>query len=147
MKYFTFDELLQSNTAKIRGIKNIPDSPEIYDNLQALVENVLDPLRSFYGKPIYVSSGYRCSALNKAVSGSKTSQHLFGQAADIYVKNTVENKKLYDLIIKNKLPFDQIILEKGTIYNPQWIHVSYRKDGKNRGQKLFYNGKTYIKIK
>lgn len=147
MEYFTIHELLQSNTAKIRGINNIPDSSDIYDNLQALIENVLDPLRKAYGKPIFVSSGYRCPALNKLVGGSKTSQHVLGQAADIHVKNTLGNKQLYNLVLKLKLPFDQMILEKGTIYNPQWVHISYKRNGGNRGQKLFYNGKTYIKIK
>lgn len=150
MKYFTFKELLQSNTAKVRGIDNTPNSPAVYDNLKALVENVLDPLREAYGKPIYVLSGYRCPALNKAVNGAKNSQHLCmdtSAAADIHVKNTTENKKLYNLVLKLKLPFDQMILEKGTIYNPQWIHISFRRDGKNRNQKLFYDGKSYIKIK
>lgn len=72
-------------------------------------------------------------------------------AADIYVinkdgsVNTTETRKLYDIIVNNKLPFDQIILEKGTKTNPQWIHVSY-DESRSRRQKLYYNGKSYIAI-
>ena len=77
MKYFTINELCASSTAARLGIRNIPNE-EIKSNLIALVDNVLDPLRTSYGKPIIVSSGYRCLALNQAVGGSKTSQHVKG---------------------------------------------------------------------
>lgn len=122
MKFFTIQELTKSTTAQQKGIKNIP-SKEQEQNLIALVENILDPLREAYGGPIIVTSGYRCPALNKAVGGAKNSQHMTGQAADIRtVKDTrAENKKLFDLIQKLKLPFDQLIDE----HNLDWVHVSY----------------------
>lgn len=131
MKYFTIAELTQSDTANKKGIKNIP-SKEEENNLVALIDNILDPLRQAYGKPIVVTSGYRCQALNKAVGGANTSQHLHGQAVDIRsVSDTrEENKKLFDLIQNMKLPFDQLINE----YNFDWIHVSY--SNKNRRQIL-----------
>lgn len=121
-KFFTIQELTKSTTAQQKGIKNIP-SKEQEQNLIALIENILDPLREAYGGPIIVTSGYRCSALNKAVGGAKNSQHMTGQAADIRtVKDTrAENKKLFDLIQKLKLPFDQLIDE----HNLDWVHVSY----------------------
>ena len=74
----------------------------------ALIENVLDPLREAYGKPIVVTSGFRCKKLNKAVGGSPSSQHLLGLDADIRtIEDTkTENKKLFDLAQKLKLPFD-----------------------------------------
>ena len=65
MKYFTIKELTRSTTAQLRGIDNTP-SQQVIDNLTALVENVLDPLREAWGAPIHVNSGYRCAALNKS---------------------------------------------------------------------------------
>lgn len=130
MKHFTIDELCRSETARSRGIDNTP-AEEVRKNLTALVANVLDPLREWYGKPIYVNSGYRCPALNKAVGGVASSQHLTGQAADIDVNDRAENRKLMKHIEDN-LDFDQLIWENGGA----WIHVSYRADGRNRRQVL-----------
>lgn len=130
MKHFTIDELCRSDTARSRGIDNTP-AEDVRKNLEALVANVLDPLREWYGKPIYVNSGYRCPALNKAVGGVANSQHLTGQAADIDVNDRAENRRLMKHIEDN-LDFDQLIWENGGA----WVHVSYRADGKNRRQVL-----------
>jgi hypothetical protein len=92
-------------------------------------------LRTVYGKPIRVNSGYRCPKLNKAVGGSATSQHVLGQAADITGGNKSENKILFDLIKSLKLPFDQLIWENGGT----WVHVSYGP--RNRRQVLSLNQK------
>ena len=131
MKYFTIKELISSSTATQYNINNTP-TKEIEENLKALVDNILDPLREAYGKPIIVTSGYRCEKLNTLLKGSKTSQHRFGQAADIKtVSDTpTENKKLFDLVQKLNLPFDQLIDE----YNFNWVHVSYSP--RNRKQVL-----------
>ena len=120
MKYFTIKELCQSSTATQKGIDNTPNS-EIVNNLTQLVDNILDPLRKEYGKPIKVNSGYRCDALNKAVGGSKTSHHRFGLAADITAGNKFENRKLFILAQKLNLPFDQLIDEK----DYSWVHISF----------------------
>ena len=130
MKHFTIEELCRSETARSRGIDNAP-TEEVRKNLTALVDNVLYPLREWYGKPIYVNSGYRCPALNKAVGGVANSQHLTGQAADIDTNDKAENRKLMKHIEDN-LDFDQLIWENGGA----WVHVSYRADGKNRRQVL-----------
>lgn len=132
-KYFSIKELVHSDTANARGIDNTP-TEEVKENLQALIDNVLDPLREWYGKPIYVNSGYRCPKLNKAVGGVKNSQHLTGQAADIDVHNTIENRKLFEYI-KNNLKYDQLLWEN----NGAWIHVSFCTDGSNRMQCLSIN--------
>ena len=123
MKYFTIKELCKSSTAIQKKIDNTPSS-EIVNNLKQLVDNILDPLREKYGKPIIVNSGYRCPALNKAVNGSKTSSHMEGLAADITVGSPKKNKILFELIIQMNLPFDQLIDEK----NFKWIHVSFSKN-------------------
>lgn len=131
MKHFTLRELIKSNTAIRKGIKNVPNRQE-EQNLIALVDKILDPLREAYKKPIIVTSGFRCEELNRLVGGSKTSQHRTGQAVDIRTipDTPEENKKLYDLIIKLNLPFDQLIDE----HNFDWVHVSFSE--KNRKQIL-----------
>lgn len=129
MKYFTIKELCHSITANARGIDNACDAA-IENRLVALVENVLDPLREWYGKPIMVNSGYRCPQLNRAVGGSPTSQHMKGEAADIDAGDRQQNKLLFEYIRKN-LPFDQLIDES----NFAWVHVSFRESG-NRKQVL-----------
>lgn len=123
MKYFTIKELSKSSTAIQKKIDNTPNS-EIVSNLEQLVDQILDPLRERYGKPIKVNSGYRCPALNKAVNGSKSSQHMKGLAADITAGSLKENKILFELVQELKLPFDQLIDEK----NFRWIHVSFSKN-------------------
>ena len=119
MKYFSFHEFERSDTAYRHGIDNtLPD--KLKGNVAVLVDKVLDPLREAWGKPIAVTSGYRCAALNKAVGGSATSHHCKGMAADLTTGNRVENRKLFQLIMDLKLPFTQLIDEK----NFQWVHVS-----------------------
>ena len=119
MKYFTLKELTRSTTATAKGIDNTP-TPEVEKNLTLLVENILDPLRLIYGKPITVNSGYRCPELNKAVGGSKTSDHMKGFAADITGGSKEENERIFN-IIKHNFHFKQLIDEKGF----SWVHVSY----------------------
>lgn len=130
MKYFTIAELTKSDTAIAKGIDNTP-TQDVKNNLQKLIEAVLDPLREWYGKPIIVSSGYRCRALNEVVGGASNSQHTLGMAADLDVGNKEENKKLFNYI-KDNLEFDQLIDEKDLA----WVHVSYNEN-KNRNQVLY----------
>ena len=122
MIYFTINELCKSNTAKQYKINNIP-SEEVEKNLILLVENVLDPLREAWGRPIIVNSGYRSAELNSKIGGAKSSQHLTGCAVDIQTvsDSKEDNKKLFELVQSLKLPFDQLIDES----NYSWIHVSY----------------------
>lgn len=130
MKYFTVAEFVRSETADRLAIDNrLPK--ELLPNVQALINNVLDPLREAYGKPITINSGYRSPALNKAVKGSATSDHMKGCAADISGGSPKENKRLFYLIQELGLPFKQLIDEK----NFAWVHVSYQ-EGANHGQIL-----------
>lgn len=130
-KYFTIAELCNSDTADRRGIINrIPK--DLLPNVQGLIDNVLDPLREWYGKPIYVNSGYRCPELNKAVGGVENSFHVSGCAADIDARNYEENKKLFDYI-KNNLPFTEVGWEGGG----RWIHVAL-VPGRESEKEVFY---------
>lgn len=131
MKYFTIEELCQSETAEKLKIDNTP-TKEIEDHLEKLTDCLLDPLREEWGSAIIVNSGYRCPALNKAVGGSKTSTHPLGWSADIRPKNgkMEEFKKFVVEFAKNRF-FDQLILEKSG--NTEWVHISlYNSSGKQR---------------
>lgn len=135
MKYFTISELLKSDTAIKNRIWNGANR-EIEDNLIALVAAVLDPLREKYGNAIHVSSGYRCPAVNKANGGSLTSQHMNGEAADIYVDAGAKGNFEIGKLIVQLGNFDQVIFENVGANDllPQWIHVSWKRQGYNRHQ-------------
>lgn len=124
-EFFTKSELTRSDTARILKIDNTP-TPEASAALDALMWNVLDPIRRMWGKPIIVNSGYRCPKLNAVIGGSATSQHMKGEAADITAGDPTKNKELFDMIAQSAIPFDQLIDEK----NYRWIHVSYRPNGR-----------------
>ena len=123
-KNFTLLELVKSDSALRLGLDNTP-SQGVINNLHALVTHVLQPIREHYGKPVRISSGYRSGAVNAAVGGSKTSDHMQGFAADIEIAS-VPN---YDLAkwIQDNLKFTQVILEFYTMGVPHsgWVHVSY----------------------
>jgi len=146
MKYFTLSELTKSATAKRLGIENTADA-SIRANLTALVENVLDPLRVRWGMPIIVTSGYRSTALNKAVGGAANSQHTKGMAADIRTvsDSRADNMRLLRCLLNSGIVFDQVICEYPDAHGrPDWIHVSFNKGG-NRNNRLTAvrkNGKT-----
>ena len=122
---FTLEELTRSATAKRNGIDNTP-TKEVLERLTKLCEDILQPIRDRYGKPIVVTSGYRCPELNKLVKGSPTSQHQYGEAADIHtVSDTAEdNKKLFKLIEQMILDGDIVVGQLINEYDYNWIHVS-----------------------
>ena len=129
-KNFTLQELVASDTATRMGIDNSPDE-EVEKKLRLLATSILQPLRDRYGKPITVTSGYRCSKLNKAVGGVSTSQHLKGEAADLV---TDDVKALFNLAKKRvedgEIQVGQLIDEYG-----RWVHISL-PDKKHKNQIL-----------
>jgi len=134
-KNLALSEVTRSETAKRRGISNMP-TPEHIENFKKLAENVFQPIRDHFGVPIRISSGYRSKELNKAVGGSLSSQHCKGEAIDIDMDGTtVTNKQIFDFV-KANVNFDQMIWEFGTDANPDWVHVSYNSDGAQRKQIL-----------
>lgn len=120
MKYFTFEELSKTST----GIPNVP-TEEHKRNLRLLVEKVLDPLREMYGRPIYVSSGFRSKEVNKKVGGATYSAHLRGCAVDITTKEKEHNAMLYYLmmfrVMKGEMEVTKVINEKDFL----WLHIEY----------------------
>lgn len=118
---FRLWELVKSSTADRLGIDNTPNSEEI-GNLRKLCEKILQPARDALG-PIRISSGFRSEELNIAVGGVSNSDHRLGFAADVIPIN-VSTKKLAEWVVENCPEFDQVILEFGTLDNPNWIHLS-----------------------
>lgn len=127
-KHFSYREFETSRTADDLGICNVIVTTEVRDAVKALVLEVLEPLRTKWGEPLYINSGYRCPDLNKAVGGTPTSQHQKGEAADIKADNPLELARLAMVL---GLPFDQMILY------PTFVHFSHKLNGKQRRQVLY----------
>lgn len=147
--YVSLAEVTKSDTATRRGISNEP-TPEHLENLKTICVEVFDKVREHFGVPIYISSGYRSAALNKAIGGSKTSDHNLGRALDLdqdFRGNGVTNMEVFEFI-KDNLEFDQLIGEfQRADGDFEWIHVGYRK-GANRKQILVaYKEGTKTKYK
>lgn len=127
-RHFSLAEFTRSATAIEYGIDNNPHATVIMA-LQALCTNVLEPLRERFGV-IRITSGYRCRMLNEAIGGSRTSQHLTGEAADIHVGSREVAMKMFNYVVNN-LTFDRLLVEmkRGKVH---CMHISYRQDGGNR---------------
>jgi len=138
-EHFTLAMLCYSDTAKKRGLSNVPTDAEIA-KLKALAVNILEPVWSHYNQRVIVNSGYRGPALNRAVGGVTTSQHCRGEAADIEIAG-ISNYELA-CFIRDNLTFDQVILENANNVsidpNAGWVHVSYNT-GHNRRDVLTIN--------
>ena len=117
-EHISFEEGVLSPTAIRNGIDNMPNDSQLH-NMKMVAENVFEPLRKMYGKPIKINSFFRSEKLNQLVKGQKGSQHTKGQAIDITTGSKAENKKLFELA--KTLEFDQLINE----YDFSWIHISF----------------------
>ncbi len=130
--HFKLSEFTRSLTATARGINNEPSLVSV-SNLQYLCEKVLEPLRAFANRPIFISSGYRCLELNKAVGGVSASNHLGGCAADISIPDNDTGEVWFNWLQKNIPDFDELITERNTSASRNfWIHVAIRQFDINR---------------
>lgn len=134
-KYFTLPELCTSERAKDLHIVNVPDFEDV-GKLLFLCENVLDPLREAWGKPLKVTSAFRTPQLNAAIGGAKNSQHMCTgvEAAVDIDPGDLEQVKALASLAKRVCIFDQLLAE--SVGGRNWLHVSVRMDGKNRLQVL-----------
>jgi len=124
--HFSYDEMTRSQTAERNSIDNTPKMEQV-DSLIALCENILEPVRKHFKKPVTVTSGFRCIELNRKIGSTDKSQHTKGEAADFVVNGGATVTDVWRWIIDSDLDFDQVIQEFG-----RWVHVSYKKEGKNR---------------
>ena len=147
-KNISYNEAVNSKTAQRLRIDNTPNAEQL-NSMQNVAERVFQPLREYFNTPIYISSFFRSEALNKAIGGSKTSQHCKGEAMDLDadIFGGVTNAQIFNYI-KDNLEFDQLIWEFGTDENPSWVHVSYSqyqsrhtilKAIKNNGKTIYQN--------
>jgi zinc D-Ala-D-Ala carboxypeptidase len=149
-KNLSLAEFTRSQTAKRRGIDNTPMDNHL-EAAKNLAENIFQPIREHFGKPIFISSGYRSDALNKAIGGSSSSQHSKAEAIDVDMDGHSEptNTEVF-YYIKDNLDFDQLIWEFGDDEKPDWVHVSYKAMGEQRNQILQAKrnsaGKTYYEL-
>jgi hypothetical protein len=136
-EHLSVGEYIKSDTAKRKGITNAMTAAHT-ENAKVLAAKIFEPIRVHFGKPIFLSSGYRSEALNSAIGGSSTSQHCSAEAMDLDQDDRgtgVSNRMVFDYI-KGNLIFDQLIWEFGDDANPDWVHVSYKVNGNQRKQIL-----------
>ena len=147
-KHISYKEATFSQTATRKDIDNTPNE-EVLCRMQAVAENIFEPLRAHVGGPIKINSFYRSINLNVAIGGAKSSQHTRGEAIDIDdTFGHMSNKDMFEFI-KDELDFDQLIWEFGDDNNPAWLHVSYVSNENNRRRILKASkqqGKTVYNI-
>jgi hypothetical protein len=129
-EHFTLHELTASQTARRRGIsEQFTPPPEIVESLRFLAKNLLEKLRELHGnKPLFISSGYRCPRLNRAVGGKPNSQHLRGEAVDIDFGSKAANRDFFNKVKRSNIQFDQLLNE----FDFAWIHISMKRTGNRR---------------
>lgn len=146
-KNITLREATHSNTATRKGIDNMPNETQI-QSMRYVAENIFQPVREHFNKPIRINSFFRCVELNKAIGGSSSSQHCKGEAIDVDGLGGLTNKEIFDYIREN-LDWDQLINEfPDENGEPSWVHFSFKANGKNRKQVLKaykVNGRTKYK--
>jgi len=144
-KHVTYAEAIVSATGSRKGIDNTP-TPEALKAMKITAEKLFEPIREHFGVPIRIISFYRCPALNKAVGGAKTSQHMTGEAMDLQMTGGVTNRQLWEWLKSSGIELSQAIYEFGNDENPDWVHVSYssvtRSNKREFLRAIKVNGKT-----
>ena len=134
-EHMTLAELTKTNT----GIENVPNEAQV-ENLKRLcrwLERLRKRWNDKYGDgddPIIINSGFRSAAVNKAVGGAPTSNHLTGCAVDIRVAGLEQLLRyaviLLDISDESGEDFDELLLErKGAV---MWLHFAVRPSGNRR---------------
>lgn len=137
--HFDLSEFTISQTAARLGIDNTPP-PDVVERLKHTAQG-LEGIRILLGVPIIISSGYRSPALNAAVGGSKTSQHMTGEAVDFTAPGFGSPRHVMDRILDAGIGFDQCILE----FPPNgWVHMSFVPSGARRQALLIDGGGTRV---
>lgn len=151
-KYVTYVEATKSNTATKLGIDNTPTDIQL-ERMNYVAENLFDCVREHFGKPLGITSFFRSEKLNVKIGGSRTSQHVLGEAIDIDadIYGGLTNKEIFDYIYEN-LDYGQLIWEFGTSLEPAWVHVSLSRYGNKKEALIAYkesnwDGRSITKYK
>lgn len=134
--HFTIEELAGTSVEKYKKL-NLLKAQEQMGKMYMLA-GFAERVREIVGKPLIITSGYRCPELNKAIGGALTSQHIFCEAIDFVVKG-LRPEDVFNRIVTSDLKYNQIIIERNT-KGSQWVHISI---GAFK-QKLQFDGKKYI---
>lgn len=138
--HFTLAELTRTSS----GLANVPNAAET-KALAALATSLLEPIRAKFG-PVSIHSGYRSKAVNEAIGGSKSSQHMKGEAADFHCPGAALEVVMKWIVTESGLRYGQVILEGHTAGEPTWIHLSLGAPwrlGSQCQQALTFDGKSY----
>lgn len=148
--HISYVEATRSDMAKRLNLDNTPNDTQLVC-MKEVAEHIFEPLRTNFNTNIGISSFFRTKALNDAINGARTSQHMLGQAMDIDadIYGVITNKQIFDYI-KDNLDFDQVIAENISADGTGgWVHCSYVSKEKNRHEKLtmkIKNGKQFYEI-
>lgn len=134
--HFSLEELA-GTTTKYKT-QNLAEARQILGRMYQLA-GFAERVREIVGRPILITSGFRCVKLNNAVGGSLTSQHLYAEAIDIRVSGKTASE-LFQILARSDLKYDQLILEQ--VSNAQWVHISIG----SKKEKLTYDGKKYTRM-
>lgn len=141
-EHFTLVEATKSQAAERLGLDNTPP-PEAIERMRATAENILEPVRAHFGRPVFINSWYRSPEVNRAIGGvdkpGKVSQHVTGLAVDFEIPG-VPNAEVAAWV-RDNLTADQIILEfyRPGVPDSGWVHASYKADGTCRQECLTVN--------
>lgn len=136
--HFTIEELAGTSVEKYKKL-NLLKAQEQMGKMYMLA-GFAERVREIIGKPVIITSGFRCKELNKAIGGAITSQHVFAEAIDIVVKGmTVQD--VFNRIVTSDLKYNQIIIDRNKS-GSQWVHLSIG----SYKQKLQFDGKQYIRL-
>ena len=140
-EHFKLEEFTYSLTAnKLKIDNSVPD--DLMPNVK-LTAIKLELVRKALGRPIIISSGYRCPTLNARVGGVSTSAHTKGLAVDFHSSYGTP-KEICQRLIDAGVQFDKLIQEHN-----QWVHIGFSPSNnrqivltaiKRGGKTVYVNG-------
>jgi hypothetical protein len=124
-RFFSFYEMVDTGHILLRQ-QNWEEAVEFVCNMTHFAQDILDPARDLLGRPLLVSSGFRCPALNADTNGAKNSQHIRGLAADVDRPEwdwaaVLEKAAMLAMMYKSKGIGAKVIAEN--IGGKVWIHI------------------------
>lgn len=142
---FILNEFTNSETAKKNGyLEQFNPPANVIENLKFGALNIAEPIRREFGS-FSPTVAYRCKRLNDKLKSSSTSMHCTGEAFDeTFIRNGINiSASVFFWLIKNKhkIPFTELIWEKGDSKNPNWLHIGWKKQAQQ--EILVFNGKSY----